>query len=104
MLVLGLIGKPVYRQIFSGNYDDNQTLLNDIEDIIDLNGDVLINTIKRVIPYSETYNSKEYQCSLTINSSNKLRTVLFSNGVAQSSVPCNFIVEYTKTTDIGGNA
>lgn len=92
-------GKPIYRIVFSGLFSNDDILLENVDNLIDLKGNVIISNVKRALPYFEFHNNQKYCGRVDLNSSNQVTATLFQGGQSVSNNPCMFIIEYTKTTD-----
>lgn len=92
-------GKPIYRIVFSGLFSNNDILLENVDNLIELKGNVTISSVKRALPYFEFHDNQKYCGRVDLNSSNQVTVTLLQGGQSVSDNPCVFIIEYTKTTD-----
>ena len=90
-------GKPVYQKTFTGTYSNGATLLSNVDKMVDVAGQVLISDMRRLIPYFELYNSKNYIGTVQ-NYQNKI-TTRFEEASAGKSASIDVTIRYTKTTD-----
>ena len=91
-------GKPIYRMVFNGNYDDSATLLSNVSSLISVSGTCDVGTgTERIIPYYEKYNDMTYAARLYIN--NNVVKVEAKNNTGSTTASLKITLEYTKTTD-----
>jgi hypothetical protein len=93
-------GKTIYKKTFIGAFADKQSLISNVETLIDGYGTGDNGTgITRVIPYYEYYNDNAY--SLTINKQgNEIFVASVLGGKsAKTTSSTHITLEYTKTTD-----
>lgn len=91
-------GKPVYRRVFSGTFDNGQVLLSGIKNLVSASGTLDPGTgIQRQIPYYEIWQNNPF-CARVDIYQNNVRVDSMNNGTQRN---CNgtIILEYTKTTD-----
>ena len=91
-------GKPIYRKVISGTYNDNATILSNVSTLISVSGTGDVGTgLTRIIPYYEYYNGQTYACRLNFQS-NSIKIEGKSSSVAHNAT-VKLVLEYTKTTD-----
>lgn len=93
------LGKPLYKNVITGNIDDNTTLVSNVEVLLDAKGSGDINSVYRVIPYYEIYNNLVYTLIVNKNLSNEVKVTILKGGQPTTASNCNIVLKYTKTTD-----
>lgn len=91
--------KPVYKKTFTGNYQNDATLIGNIDTLVKYYGTAGIGGIERTIPYFELYNNNIFNATVNLQSNNVKTSFISNNQTTSSNI--NITLEYTKTTDEG---
>jgi len=90
--------KPIYRKVCIGVFNDEDTLVSNIEDLISCSGNGDVGTgIIRNIPWTEVYNDNNFFLTVDIVNNNIRARAVLNGSASQTSANTKFILEYTKS-------
>lgn len=93
--------KPVYRKVCIGSFNDEDTLVSNVEELISCSGSGDVGTgIIRNIPWTEVYNDNNFFLTVDIVNNNIRARAVLNGSASQTSANTKFILEYTKTTNV----
>lgn len=92
-------GKPVYQKTIIGFFADGDTLLTNVDTMVNVYGTMLTSGVWRAIPYYEIYNNKNFISTVRRNNNSSNVTVSIEVEGNKVSADCRITILYTKTTD-----
>ena len=92
-------GKPVYQKTIAGTFTDGDTILSNVDTMVNVYGTMLTSGVWRAIPYYEIYNNKNFISTVRRNNNSSNLTVSIEVEGNKVSATCRITILYTKTTD-----